>query len=266
MMRVIDTHAHLYSEKFNHDQDAVIERAKKYLKAVFLPNVDLETIEPMWALTEKSPDFFFPMIGLHPTHVEGNYEKQLVAIEKELRDESKKYVGIGETGLDLYWDKSTLTRQQASLEVHLNWAKETELPIILHARDAIDEVTDMIEEHYEDGLTGIIHCFDGDSEQAARICELDGFKVGIGGIVTYRKDVQQMVREIPLEWIVLETDSPYLPPIPHRKDKPRRNESSYTHYVAEKVAELKNLPLDEVAEVTNMNAENLFYEAEVLEA
>ncbi|MEM9932554.1 MAG: TatD family hydrolase [Bacteroidota bacterium] len=265
-MRIIDTHAHLYSEKFSHDQEAVIARAKQYLKAVFLPNVDLDSIAPMWDLTAKDPTFFFPMVGLHPTHVKPSYRQQLDAIAKELFESDRTYVGIGETGLDLYWDKDTLPRQQASLEVHLTWAKETELPIILHAREAIDEVTDMLEDHYEEGLTGIVHCFDGNTEQATRICELDGFKVGIGGIVTYRKDVQQMVREIPLEWMVLETDSPYLPPVPHRKDKPRRNESSYTHYVAEKIAALKNLPLDEVATVTNMNAEVLFETAAVLEA
>lgn len=263
-MKIIDTHSHLYSNKFLSDQDEVIDRAKGVLDAVFLPNIDVESIQPMHDLTAKAPGFFFPMMGLHPSHVKEDFETELEKIESYLRNPDHTYYGIGETGIDLYWDKTTLSIQQESLKIHIEWAKETGLPIILHARDAIDEVTEMIETNWDERLKGILHCFDGNAAQVKRIQALGTFKFGIGGIVTYRKDVQEVVREMPLTDIVLETDSPYLPPVPHRKDKPRRNESSYTRYVAAQIAELKGISYDEVATATNVNALALFDTAVVL--
>ena len=263
-MKVIDTHAHLYSRKFDRDQEAVIARAQEVLSAVFLPNIDVESIGPMHALTAKAPQFFFPMMGLHPSDVKENYEQVLQTIESYLRNPEYTYFGIGETGIDLYWDKTTLPLQQASLKVHIDWAKELGLPIILHAREAIDEVADMIEAHLDDRLTGIFHCFDGNQQQVDRILGFKSFMFGIGGIVTYRKDVQQVVKDMPLESIVLETDSPYLPPVPHRKDKPRRNESSYTRYVAQQIADLKGLSYEAVAAQTNQNAQTVFSQAPLL--
>ena len=256
--KVIDTHSHLYSSKFDRDQADVIQRAKDVLHAVFLPNIDVDSIPAMNALTAIDPGFFFPMMGLHPSDVKEGYEEELDKIEAHLRNPNETYYGVGETGIDLYWDKTTLPTQQISLQKHINWAKELDLPIILHARNAIDEVADLIEKNLDDNLYGIFHCFDGNMDQVNRIMSFRSFKFGIGGILTYRKDVQEVVSQIPIEFIVLETDSPYLPPEPHRKDKPRRNESSYTRYVAEKLAELHGISYDEVAAATNANALQVF--------
>lgn len=258
-MKLIDTHSHLYSDKFQSDQDAVIQRAKDVLEAVYLPNIDADSVEAMHAITAKAPDFFFPMMGLHPSSVTENWEAQLAELKSYLDDPNRTYVGIGETGIDLYWDKTTFPQQQTALEVQIQWAKDYQLPIILHAREAIDETTDLIEKHLDENLKGIFHCFDGTVAQAERIMAFNTFKLGIGGIVTYRKDVQATVQATPLDYLVLETDSPYLPPEPRRKDKPRRNESSYTTYVGQKVADLLEISYDQVAAQTNANARWLFH-------
>ncbi|MEM7373476.1 MAG: TatD family hydrolase [Bacteroidota bacterium] len=262
-MKLIDTHSHLYSRKFDRDQEEVIARAQEVLEAVFLPNIDLESVESMLALTASAPEFFFPMMGLHPCDVKEGFEQTLEHVQAYLDNPDHTYYGVGETGLDLYWDKTTLDIQKISLQQHIDWAKSYELPIILHTRNATDEVIDMIEANADDQLSGIFHCFDGSLGQAQRVMAVGQFKLGIGGIVTYRKDVQEVVRQIPLESIVLETDSPYLPPAPHRKDKPRRNESSYTKYVGAKLAELHNTTYDEVARITNANALQVFPKARI---
>jgi TatD DNase family protein len=258
MPSLIDTHSHLYADQFTKDQRAVIQRARDVLAAVVLPNIDEHSVAALLQLTEKAPDFFFPAMGLHPCHVTEAYEAQLAQLKSYLDSPERHYVAIGETGLDLYWDKESLPRQQAALRIQIEWAKSYRLPIILHAREAIDETADLIEQHHDEHLRGIFHCFDGTLAQAERIMALGSFKMGIGGIVTYRKDVQAVVKELPLEALVLETDSPYLPPEPRRKDKPRRNESSYTTYVAQKVADLKEITYQEVAEHTAANAHELF--------
>jgi TatD DNase family protein len=257
-MKIIDTHSHLYSNKFDQDIDEVISRAKEVLEAVYLPNIDLDSVQPMHDLCEKDSNFFRPAMGLHPSSVKDDFEAVLEKLKMNFDNSGYTYHGIGETGIDLYWDQSTLDIQRQSLAIQIGWAKERSLPIILHARDAIDETIEMIEKHHDASLSGVFHCFDGNIGQVKRIQNLGNFKIGIGGIVTYRKDVQAMVTEADLDLIILETDSPYLPPDPHRKDKPRRNESSYTKYVAAKIAELKGMSYDEVAEVTNGNAKSLF--------
>ncbi|MEO0897889.1 MAG: TatD family hydrolase [Bacteroidota bacterium] len=262
-MKIIDTHSHLYSNKFDKDLRDVISRAQDVLEAVFLPNISRESIDAMLQLTAKDTSFFFPMMGLHPCDVKENWEEELAHLKSYLEQENHPFVGIGETGLDLYWDKSTLAWQKEALIEQIKWAKEYKLPIILHARDAIDETADVIEAHLDENLKGIFHCFDGNTAQAQRIQSFGTFKLGLGGILTYRKDVMQMVADMPLDLMVLETDSPYLPPVPHRKDKPRRNESSYTKYVAQKLAELKGVTYEEVASVTNQNALELFDRAKV---
>lgn len=260
-MLLIDTHSHLYASQFDRDQAEVIARARVINQAVVLPNIDASSVKAMLRLTDLAPSFFFPAMGLHPCHVEENYTEQLAMLKARLDDPSRSYFAIGETGLDLYWDKSTLERQQAALQIQIGWAKQYQLPIILHARDAIDETADLIEQHLDSSLKGIFHCFDGNQQQAERILGFDQFWVGIGGIVTYRKDVQAMVKQLPLERIVLETDSPYLPPVPHRKDKPRRNESSYVQYVAQAIADLHGISFEEVAERTSYNAQQVFHTA-----
>ena len=258
MSLLIDTHAHLYADSFSRDQAAVVTRAQDVLAAVVLPNIDQDSVDAMLRLTDQAPGFFFPAMGLHPCHVSEAYEAQLDTLKAYLDDPARTYYAIGETGLDLHWNPATLPRQQAALTIQIGWAKFYRLPIILHAREAIDETAALIEQHHDDALTGIFHCFDGTLDQAARIMSFGGFKLGIGGILTYRKDVQQVVKDLPLDAIVLETDSPYLPPEPHRKDKPRRNESSYTRYVAQKIADLKNLSYEEVAAATSANAQTVF--------
>ncbi|TAE50976.1 MAG: TatD family deoxyribonuclease [Bacteroidetes bacterium] len=198
------------------------------------------------------------MIGLHPCEVKEGFENELDTLRQWLTDPACTWYGIGETGLDLYWDKSTLPLQIEALQVQIQWAKETQLPIILHARNAIDETTVQIEQAADSDLRGIFHCFDGTIAQAERILALGSFKLGIGGIVTYRKDVQEVVRQLPKSSVVLETDSPYLPPEPFRKSKNRRNESSYPRYVGESVAQLWGISYEAVAELTNQNAKEVF--------
>ena len=252
-MKLIDTHSHLYSEKFSEDIDQVIERAASVNQAIFLPNIDEGSIDPMNALVKKAPSLFYPLMGLHPCYVPENFEPILDRMEQEFTHGT--YYGVGETGLDLYWDKTSLGRQQESLLRHISWAKKEGLPIILHARNAIDEVYDMVSDHHDATLWGIFHCFDGSVKQAQKIGELGNFKLGIGGNVTYRKDLPKVLAEIPLSQIVIETDSPYLAPEPHRR---QRNESSYTRFVAQKLVEIYELSFNEIAQITSQNAQEVF--------
>lgn len=258
--KIIDTHAHLYSSKFRKDKEEVIARAQEVLEAVFLPNIDRASIPGMHELVDQHPDFFYPAMGLHPSNADANYEEVLAELKTWLDGDQYTYYAIGETGIDLYWKENIARRefQEASLEVQIGWAKSYELPIILHAREATDVVIELIGKNNADALTGVFHCWDGNIDQARKVMDFSGFKMGIGGNVTYRANVQEVVKEIPLEYIVLETDSPYLAPEPYRKAKNRRNESSYTTYVAEKIAEVKGITYEEVAEVTNRNAKELF--------
>lgn len=252
-MQFIDTHSHLYASKFDADMDAVVARAQEVLSHVFLPNIDQASIGPMKALTERSPAFFKPMMGLHPCHVKEGYQAVLAEMEAEF--DAYDYFGVGETGLDLYWDKTTLDIQRDSLRVHCRWARERKLPIILHAREAIDELIQVITEEQDGNLRGIFHCFNGNVAQARQVEDL-GFLMGIGGVLTYKKSgVDATVKEIDLKHLVLETDSPYLPPTPHRG---KRNESSYTAIIARKLAEVKETTIAEVARVTNANALSVF--------
>jgi len=254
-MQLIDTHSHLYSPKFDADMEAIVERAQAVLSHVFLPNIDLNSIPQMKALHQRAPEFFFPMLGLHPCYVKDDFEAVLAKLEKEWENNAELYQGVGETGLDLYWDKSHFAQQQASLRVHCRWAREMDLPLILHGRDATPELIQLIGEEQDGRLKGIFHCFTGSPEEAAQIKDL-GFLVGIGGVLTYKKSsLDATCREISLDQIVLETDSPYLPPTPHRG---KRNESSYLPLIARKLADVKEVPVGEVARITSENALRLF--------
>jgi len=258
-MKVIDTHSHLYVKHFEEDIHEVTERAQQALEAVFLPNIDLDSIDAMHRLTQSANQFFFPMMGLHPCSVKPGFE-QVLAHMKQLLD-TNTYYGIGETGIDLYWDKTYFEQQKEALQIQIEWAKQYQLPIILHCRESLDHVIDQIERNHDESLKGIFHCFDGTLEQAKRIMALGSFKMGIGGIYTYRKKLQKMLPQIPLEYIVLETDSPYLPPMPYRKSKDRkgrRNESSYTRVIAAHVATLYHMDFDTFAQTTNTNALQIF--------
>ncbi len=250
-----DTHAHLYAAEFAEDRDAMMARALEAgVDYFFLPNIDGGSIQGMHALSAAFPGKVFSMMGLHPCYVKEDY--LIVLDEMEALLSERGYVGIGETGLDYYWDTTFKEAQQVSLKRHIDWAKQYRLPIILHTREAFADTLRLIQEGYEDRLTGIFHCFSGSLEEAGQVLELDGFYVGIGGVVTFKNSgLDKVVEQLPLERIVLETDSPYLAPAPHRG---KRNESAYLKLVAAKVAEIKRMPLEEVERITTANALAVF--------
>lgn len=250
---LIDTHTHLYLKQFDDDREEVIERAEEAgIKKFFLPNIDSQSIDSMLKMEIDFPDKCFAMMGLHPCSVKENYEEELRIVENWLQ--KRKFCAIGEIGIDLYWDKSFFEQQKKSFLTQVEWAIDLQLPIVIHCRESIDIVIDLLQP-YKGKVKGIFHCFGGTVEQAKRIMDL-GFLMGIGGVLTFKKaKLDEVIQEIPLECLVLETDSPYLAPAPYRG---KRNESSYVKIVAEKMAEAKNITLEEVAKVTTNNALNLF--------
>lgn len=250
----IDTHSHLYLQQFDNDIDEVIANAKaSNISQIYLPNIDNSTTKIMLDLEKKDTSLFKSMMGLHPSSVDKGYKKELDIMRKEL--ETGHYVGVGEVGIDLYWDKTFKNEQIDAFDTQIKWANELKLPVIIHARDAMDLTIDLIEKNQDGNLKGIFHCFTGDINQAFRIIKL-GFYMGIGGILTYKKSgLDNVVREIPIEYLVLETDSPYLPPVPYRG---KRNESSYVIHIAEKLAEIKTISVEEVGEITSNNAVKVF--------
>lgn len=254
-MYFIDTHTHLYSTEFDTDRTEVVENAiKAGVKTLLLPNIDVASIELMYSLCAEFPQNCFPMMGLHPGYVNENWENDLAQIKQALFE--KKNYAVGEIGMDLYWDKTFIEEQKKAFRIQIEWAKELNLPIVIHAREAFDEIFEILDELNDATLTGVFHCFTGTLEQAHKIQSYGGFYLGIGGVLTYKKsELPTVLEEIPLEQIVLETDAPYLPPTPHRG---KRNESQFLLHVAEKVAEVKNCSLMEVARITSENAEKLF--------
>lgn len=254
-MILIDTHTHLFSEKFDEDRTEMVERAlAARVDKLFLPNVDISTIDKMNELEKQYPNNCFSMLGLHPCHVDEKYLAALAIIDQELNNRS--YAGIGETGLDYYWDTTFKKEQQNSLHQHAEWAKKHNLPIILHTRDSFDDSLAIMQEHNSVELTGVFHCFSGTQKEAEKVAALEGFFIGIGGVVTFKKShLPEVLANVPLELIVLETDSPYLAPSPNRG---KRNESSYLPLVAQKIAEIKNISMEEVAAITSENAKKLY--------
>ncbi len=254
MMILTDTHTHLYSEEFSDDREQMMQRAfDAGVKRLFVPSIDSSYTQAMYELEAKYPENVFLMMGLHPTYVKENYEEELAHVERELA--KRKFAAVGEIGIDLYWDKSTLKQQQYAFKHQIQFAKQYNLPINIHCRDAFDEVFEVLESEKGDDLFGIFHCFTGDFEQAQKAISYN-MKLGIGGVATFKNGkIDQFLNEIPLEHIVLETDSPYLAPVPHRG---KRNESSYTLLVAQKLALIYNLPVEEIAQITTQNAVNLF--------
>jgi TatD DNase family protein len=254
MIMFVDSHSHIYCEEFSTDRDEVVSRARQSgIDCIILPNIDSSSIKAMLDLTDSSPGYFRPLIGLHPTSVKEDYKKELEIIEYWLS--KRRFYGIGEIGIDLYWDKTFLREQTEVFKVQIDWAKQLNIPIVVHVRDSFKEVIDVILEKKDDSLRGVFHSFTGTIEQARRIIEL-GFKIGIGGIVTFKKSgLDIVVPEIGLQNILLETDSPWLAPVPHRG---RRNECSYLTSIASKVAELNRVNVEEVARITSQNAMELF--------
>lgn len=253
-MLLTDTHTHLYYEQDLNKQTQLMERCFAMdVKRLFLPNVDVASIQMIDDLVKRYPENCFAMAGLHPCDVKEGYEEQLAIIYQSIAD--RKIYAIGEIGIDLYWDKTTLSMQQTAFKEQINWAKTLDLPFVIHCREAFDEVFEVLEELKDEKMRGIFHCFTGNPLQAQKAIDL-GFYLGIGGVVTYKKAGLDLVLEqIPLKHVVLETDSPYLAPVPYR-GKP--NESSYLIHIAQKVADIYQISLAEVAEVTTVNANKIF--------
>ncbi len=253
-MRLIDTHTHLYSKKFDSDRDAMIQRAMDAgVSEFFLPNVDRESIPGMLALEEAYPGKCFAMMGLHPCSVKEDYEEELAVVESWLQ--KRPFCAVGEIGIDLYWDKTFFEQQKEAFIRQTRWAKELGRPIVIHSREATDVIIELLEKERDDRLRGIFHCFTGTREQAERIIGL-GFLLGIGGVVTFKNaGLDKVVKDIDLKHLVLETDAPYLAPAPKRG---KRNESAYVRLVAEKVAAVSGKSYAEVAAQTTANAEALF--------
>lgn len=249
-----DTHTHLYVEQFAEDRAAVIDRAiEKGVNRFYLPNIDSEYIDDLLSLEAAYPEHCFAMMGLHPCSVKENYEEELAIVEQWLK--KRPFVAVGEIGLDLYWDKTFFEQQKAAFRQQIQWAKELGLPIVIHSRESTWEVIEILRAEQDENLRGIFHCFGGNVEEAKAITDL-GFYLGIGGVLTFKKArLDETLKEIDLQHIVLETDAPYLAPIPYRG---KRNESAYIRIIAEKLAEVKDVTLEEIAAKTSQNASNIF--------
>lgn len=251
---IIDTHSHIYSPDFDDDRDEIIQRAKNNnIKKIFLPNIDSSSIEMLYNTEKLYPGMCIAMMGLHPCSVKENYLKELDIVESELSKRS--FSAIGEIGLDYYWDKTFINEQKEAFIRQMNLAKNFDIPIVIHSRDSTEDVISLVRQEKSPKLRGIFHCFGGSVEEAQQITDL-GFLLGIGGVLTYKKSgLDQTLKHIDLRHIVLETDAPYLTPVPFRG---KRNEPSYITFVAEKLAEAKGMSLEEVCRITTENAENLF--------
>jgi TatD DNase family protein len=250
----IDTHAHIYSEDFDSDRAEAIDRALDAgVQRLYMPNVDHASIDGMLALEMKYPEHCFPMMGLHPCSVKADFEKALYHVETWLAKRS--FAAVGEMGTDLYWDKTFWEQQQEAFRIQVGWARQYKLPLVIHCRESMEETIRMIEELQDGTLRGIFHCFTGNRQQAERIIKA-GFLLGIGGVSTFKKGGLDLVLpDIGLEALVLETDSPYLAPVPHRG---KRNEPSYIPIIAQRVADLLQRDLADVQKITTHNALKLF--------
>jgi TatD DNase family protein len=251
---LIDTHSHLYLSEFEQDIDQIILRSKTAgIGKVYLPAINSETHLKMIALSDKFPDYCIAMIGLHPCYVKENFKEEILMVEDLLNQHS--FSAIGECGLDFYWDKTYINQQLEALEIQLYLSIEKKLPVILHTRNATQETIDIIKKFHSKGVRGIFHCFGGTIEEARQIIEL-GFYLGIGGVLTYKNaGLDKVLKQIELNHIVLETDSPYLTPVPYRG---KRNESAYLKIIATQLAEVKNCSYEDVEKMTTINANKVF--------
>ena len=255
-MEFIDTHTHLFSKEFDDDISDVIENAiDSGVSKMLLPNIDSSTTQQMLKLSQQFPQNCYPMIGIHPCSVKkDNIEKEIQHVEHIL--EKNNFVAIGEIGIDLYWEKSTLDVQKLAFETQIKLAKKYQLPIVIHVRNSFDEAIEIVEKLNDEKLTGVFHCFSGDLDQAQRIIDLNNFYLGIGGVVTFKNGgIDKIIDKINIDNIVLETDSPYLAPKPFRG---KRNESKYILNIAQKLSEIYKIDIEEIANVTTYNANKLF--------
>ncbi len=260
-MILTDTHTHIYSESFVEDQDLMMQRAiESGVLRFFVPAIDSSYTNAMYDIEARYPDHVFLMMGLHPTHVKENYQEELQHVEQQLEkrlsiSSDKTFYAVGEIGIDLYWDKTFLKQQKEAFQYQIRLAKKYKLPIVIHCRDAFQEIFDVLALEKDDDLFGIFHCFTGTIEDAQRAIGYN-MKLGIGGVVTFKNGkIDQFLNQIPLEHIVLETDSPYLAPTPYRG---KRNESSYLLNVAEKLSDIYQKPLEEIAAITTKNSKDIF--------
>jgi TatD DNase family protein len=253
---MIDTHAHIYSSKFDEDRDEVVDRAeKKGVKYLLLPNIDLDSIGPMIDLCNSHKNCI-PMMGLHPCSIDAGYSNTLEKIRIELFNSKEQYIAVGEIGIDLYWDQKYVQEQSDAFRLQIQWAKELKLPIVIHARESYPEIFAVLDEENDSNLKGVFHCFSGTESDAAHILSYGGFKMGIGGTITYKKSkLPDVIKNIALEHILLETDSPYLAPRPFRG---KRNESSYLSFVVTKLSEIYECSESQIIERSTLNAEELF--------
>lgn len=251
---IIDTHCHLYAEEFNTDRPAMMERARAAgVERFYLPAIDSSVLPSMMQMETDYPGRCFAMMGLHPCSVKENYEDELTIVAEWLT--KRKFAAIGETGLDFYWDKTFVPQQYDAFQRQIRWAKQYHLPVVIHSRQSTQECIDTIQELHSAELTGIFHCFGGSLAEAEQIIAL-GFYLGIGGVITYNNSgLGAVMEKIPINHIVLETDAPYLTPAPFRG---KRNESAYLSFIVQKIAAVKNMPVDEVQRITTANAEQLF--------
>jgi TatD DNase family protein len=250
----IDTHAHIYLEEFDTDREDMLARANESgVEKIWMPNIDHTSIDRMLELEERSKGACISMIGLHPCSVKKDFEKELYLVENWLT--RRKFLALGEMGTDLYWDKTFWAEQQEAFTIQVGWAKQYKIPIVIHCRESLDQTIDMVEHLKDENLTGVFHCFSGTAEQAERIVKA-GFYLGLGGVSTFKNaGMDKVIPHLDSNRIVLETDSPYLAPVPHRG---KRNEPSFIPIIASKVAELKQLSLEEVQRITFQNAASLF--------
>lgn len=251
---LIDTHSHIYSEDFTHDRDEALERAyNSGVKKIILPNIDSGSIRHMLDLSDAYPHLCYPLIGLHPTSVDEDYKEELHAVEYWL--EKRKFYGIGEIGTDLYWEKKFKAEQIDAFRHQIKLAKSKNLPVVIHVRNSFNETYQVVKEEQDGSLRGVFHCFSGNKDEAQKVIDL-GFYLGISGVLTFKNsDLDEVIQDVDISNLVLETDSPYLAPVPKRG---KRNESSYLVYVAQKLANIYKIPFNEVSEITTANASRLF--------
>lgn len=252
---MIDTHSHIYLDAFDQDREEIIDRAYRAgVSQIILPNIDADSINALLETESKFPNMCKVLMGLHPTSVKADYKQQLDIIEKQLN--SRFFTGIGEIGLDLYWDKTYLKEQKDAMAIQFKWACELNLPVVIHTRDAFPEIFDVFDKVYDPRLKGVFHSFSGDISDAKKILELPNFYLGINGVVTFKKSsLPEILSETGIERVLLETDAPYLAPAPHRG---KRNEPAYLVLTRDKLAEISGLSVNEVNHITTQNAQKLF--------
>jgi TatD DNase family protein len=254
-MKFIDTHTHLYLPEFDQDRKEMVNRAiEQGVDLLLLPNIDSSTTEAMFKMVADFPENCHPMVGLHPGSVKENWKDELATLRPLL--DKPGVIAVGEIGMDLYWDKTFIEQQRLVFREQIKWAKENNLPIVIHAREAFDEIFEILDDVIDENLSGVFHCFTGTVEQAHKILTYPNFMMGIGGVVTYKKAaMDQVLDKVPLDKLILETDAPYLSPVPFRG---KRNESAYLVHSAEKLADIQGISLEELAKASTANARQIF--------